>query len=318
MSGPDLSLKLLQALNDRDQKTVSKCAKDKSVKEWIDNRVEVNQIENSNNSFADHIKDITCLCFASDYSDTRTVQQLVEAGADVNATDSPGETPLHCACASKIEVRRKVEYLLSCDASLIGVRNNNNNTPLHRAAANGNDAVISVLIQHGAEVNERGEFDRTALHCACNKGHVACIHELMRHGADVEARDSYNEATPLQLAADFNHPDCIKVLLDKYNSSINTINKFGSTALHRAAIFGNLEVIKLLTLHSQCDVNAKDNAGKTAADFARDEGHKDVVDYLTSQSSVASLTLSLAASNITDDRKVYGKYVHMNICTCIF
>ena len=50
MSGPDLSLKLLQALNDRDQKTVSECAKDKSVKEWIDSRVDFKKIKKINGS----------------------------------------------------------------------------------------------------------------------------------------------------------------------------------------------------------------------------------------------------------------------------
>ena len=134
MSSPDLSLKLLQALNDRDQKTVSECAKDKSVKEWIDNRADVKQIENSNVQFSDHIKDITCLGFASRFSDTRTVQQLVEAGADVTATDSLGNTPLHWAIGSEVKAKQIVEYLLSCDVSLVGARNKYNDTPLHRAA----------------------------------------------------------------------------------------------------------------------------------------------------------------------------------------
>ena len=187
MSGPDLSLKLLQALNDKDQETVSECAKDKSVKEWIDNRVDVEQIDDAVSSLSD-FNDITCLGFASRYSNTRTVQQLVEAGADVTATDSSGRTPLHWTFESDIEVKQKVEYLLSCDASLIRARDEDNNTPLHSAAVNGNDTVISVLIQHGAEVNERGCDGRTALHYACCEGHVFCIHELMRHGADVEAR----------------------------------------------------------------------------------------------------------------------------------
>ena len=313
MSGPDLSLKLLQALNDRDQKTVSECTKDKSVKLWIDNRVDHTQIENAIFSFSDNIKDVTCLGFASRFCNTRTVQQLVEAGADVTATDSSGRTPLHCVGWSKIEVKQKVEYLLSCDASLIRARNNDNNTPLNDAGLSDNDTAISVLIQHGAEVNERGELGRTALHDACNRGRVACIHELMRHGADVEARDSEHEATPLQLAADYNHPECVKVLLDKYSASINATNMFGNTALHRAAFAGNLEVVKLLTSYSQCDVYAKNNAGKTAADTARVYGHNNVVDYLTSQLSVASVTSSLAASNITDDRKGYGKYMHIHV-----
>ena len=133
----------------------------------------------------------------------------------------------------------------------------------------------------------------------------------MRHGADVDARDSEFEATPLELAADFNHPLCVKVLLDKYSASINACNKFGSTALHRAVRKGNLVVVKLLTSYTQCDVNAKNNAGKSAADLARNGGHKDIVDYLTSQSSIASVTSSLAASNITDDRKFYGKYMYI-------
>ena len=314
MSGPDLSLKLLQALNDKDQKTVSECAKAKSVKAWIDRKVDVKQVKKSIFLFADYIKDITCLGFAGRFSNTRTVQQLVEAGADVNATDSSGRTPLHWACLSTIEVKQKVEHLLSCDASLIRARNNDNDTPLHRAALHGNDTAISVLIQHGAEVNERGDVGRTALHLACSEGKVACIHELMRLGADVEARDSEKESTPIHLAASFNHPDCVMVLLDKYSASINAVNKFGNTALHRAALKGNLEVVKLLTSYSQCDVNAKDNDGETATDLARDEHHNDIVDYLTSQSSFASVTSSLAASNITDDMKVYCKYVYKT-CT---
>ena len=310
MSGSDLSPKLLQALNDENKKNIDECIKDKSVKKWIDNRVDHKQIQNARVTFADFVKDTTCLGYASAWNDARTVRQLVQAGADVTATDSQGYTPLHWACGSKTEAKQKVDYLLSCDASVVRARNNDNDTPLNRAAAGGNDTVISVLIQHGAEVNERGGLGRTALHDACNKGHVACIHELMRHGADVEAKDGALEATPLQLAASFNHPACVKVLLDKYSAPINATNKFGNTALPSAAFTGNLEVVKLLTSYSQCDVNIKNNAGKTAADRARDEGHTNVVDYLTSRSSVAGVTSSLAAPNITDDKKVYGIKAH--------
>ena len=247
------------------------------------------------------------------------MQQLVEAGADVTATDSCGETSLHWAVGSKIEVKQKVEYLLSCDASLIRARDSVSHTPLQVAALCGNKTVISVLLQHGAAVKERGEFGRTALHHACINGHVACIHELMRHGAEVEDRDIQSESTPLVIAAHIGQPACIKVLIDEYNASINATNKYDETALHRASSKGNLEVVKLLTSYRQCDVNAKDEDGKTAADSAREEGHNDIVDYLTSQSSIASVTSSLAASNITDDRKVYGKrYVHVCQSTRIF
>ena len=225
----DGALTLLQALNDRDQDIIDQCLKHTSVKKMINNKVKISEVVNRRESFFD-VK-ITCLCYASRCNDARTVRQLVQAGADVTTVDSRGFTPLHWACGSKIEAKQKIEYLLSCDASLIRARDNDDNTPLNLTAIGGNDAVISVLIQHGAEVDERGKLGRTALHGACQKGHVDCIHELMRHGADVEARDSEHATTPLELAADFNHPDCVKVLPDKYNASINATNKFGNTVL---------------------------------------------------------------------------------------
>ena len=295
----DGALTLLQALNDLDQEIIDQCLKHESVKKMIYNNVKISQVVNRRESFFD--VNITCLCYASHCNGARTVRQSVQAGADVTASDSTGYTPLHWGSVSGIEAKQKVEYLLSCDASLIRARTNNNNTPLHRAALNGNDTVISVLIQHCAEVNERGQFGRTALHDACNKGHVACIHELMKHGADVEARDSTaKEATPLQLAAYFNHPDCVKVLLDKYSAAINATDNIGDTALHCAAMMGNLEVVKLLTSYSQCDVNTKNSNGETAADLARACGHNDVVDYLKSVSSVTAVTSSLASQQSVD------------------
>ena len=86
------------------------------------------------------------------------------------------------------------------------------------------------------------------------------------------------------MAAEFNHPACVKVLLDKHNASINAADYFGLTALHKAAAEGNLGVVKLLTSYSECDVNAIDGNGETAADFARDEGYIDIALHLMAQS----------------------------------
>ena len=131
MSGSDFSRELLQALNDENLETVDEYVKDKSVKQWIDNRVDHKQIQNARVTFADFVKDITCLAYASRCNNFHAVRKLVQAGADVTVTDSQGYTPLHWACYGKTEVKQKVEYLLSCDASLIRARDNDNDTPLH-------------------------------------------------------------------------------------------------------------------------------------------------------------------------------------------
>ena len=127
------------------------------------------------------------------------------------------------------------------------------NTPLHVAALNGNTDVINVVIQHAADVNERGHFGRTALHHAYEKGHVACVYELMTHGADVDVRGSELESTPLQLTAHFDHSNCAKVLLQHCGASINATNKRGQTALHCAAVTGHLDVVATVVSFKQCD-----------------------------------------------------------------
>ena len=140
----------------------------------------------------------------------------------------------------------------------------------------------------------------------------------MKDGADVEARGrGSTEETPLNVAAEFQHVDCVEVLLDKYKASINATNKYGHTALHRAASAGSMAVVMLLTSYSQCDVNAMNQAGQTAAILARSVGQNDIADYLTSQSSVASVTSTMAESDITD-KKGYGKFFCKQISTPVF
>ena len=85
---------LLQALNDRNQAAIVERLATVGVKHWINNRALPKKLENPIRQFKD-VESITCLAFASLVNDARTVQQLIEAGADVAVTDSEGFSPLH-------------------------------------------------------------------------------------------------------------------------------------------------------------------------------------------------------------------------------
>ena len=190
---------------------------------------------------------------------------LGKYSASINATNKFGNTALHRAVnKGHLDVVKLLTSYNICD---VNAKDEDNDTPLHCAAIEGNNAMISVLIQHRAEVDERGRLGRTALHKACVKGHVACIDELLRHGADAEAKDSHSESTPLHLAATFNHPDCVKLLLDKYSDAINAAKE-------------HLDVGKPLTSHNRCDVNAKDEDNDTPLHCAALEGNDKVISVL--------------------------------------
>ncbi|KAH9203990.1 ankyrin repeat-containing domain protein, partial [Leptodontidium sp. 2 PMI_412] len=58
-------------------------------------------------------------------------------------------------------------------------------TPLLQAVQNGQRGTIRLLLEHGASVSERDEYQRTALHFALASGHAKATDELLLHGANI-------------------------------------------------------------------------------------------------------------------------------------
>ena len=47
------------------------------------------------------------------------------------------------------------------------------NSPLHLAAKDGHDAIVSMLIAAGADIGDKNEDEETPLHVAAENGHSA-------------------------------------------------------------------------------------------------------------------------------------------------
>jgi ankyrin repeat protein len=83
-------------------------------------------------------------------------------------------------------------------------------TPLIWAAACNRTRTAAWLLDHGADVNQRGTFGGpshgqavTALHLAAQSGHLPIVTLLVDRGADLNARDDLYHATPVEWAAHF-------------------------------------------------------------------------------------------------------------------
>lgn len=105
----------------------------------------------------------------------------------VGAT-SEGETPLHVAAReSSVEVA-KVLLLYGADANIKTSADKGGFSPLHCAAAPGNDesrrAVVRALLEAGAAIDAVSAEGLTPLRLACLNASVGCVEELLRWGAD--------------------------------------------------------------------------------------------------------------------------------------
>ena len=182
---------------------------------------------------------LTPLALAVQYNTNPAVVQVVQvllaAGADVQARNESGSTPLHWTLHNNNPA--VVQVLLAAGAD-VQARDNDGSTPLHWAAEqNDNPAVIKTLIAAGADVQARDEGGRTPLHGRPGTNEKpAVIQALIAAGANLEAGNEDGD-TPLHYAALWRvnkNPAVIQALIAA-GANLEAGNEDGDTPLHGAA-----------------------------------------------------------------------------------
>lgn len=200
--------------------------------------------------------------------DASIIDVLLERGADVSATTTPGRTALHYAANSvHVDV---VSSLLRAGADVL-IADDDGVMPLHLAAHAEPDAVrrgfrlevMEMLIQSGAEVNATDGRGRTPLHHCLNAlGDADAVGLLLRAGADVLLPD-IDGATPLHRAVDnCRHVEAIALIVAA-GAEVNTTDSQGMTALHRAVHGCTRADAIYILLEAGADVHQQDSLGQT-------------------------------------------------------
>ncbi|MCP5146148.1 MAG: ankyrin repeat domain-containing protein [Gammaproteobacteria bacterium] len=150
-------------------------------------------------------------------NDAARVQQLIKAGADVNARGPDGGTALlwaaHFADADLVRALLKAGADPSV-ANLFGA------TPISEAAEVGSAAIIEQLLKAGVDPNSTNPEGQQPLMVVARTGRTDAAEVLLRHGAEVDARESWGGQTALMWAASQGHPAMIELLL-KHHADAN-------------------------------------------------------------------------------------------------
>jgi ankyrin repeat protein len=202
----------------------------------------------------------------------------LDAGADVNAQDGKGETPLYKVVAWNPYPDTVVEFLLDQGADPNIAERHFGWSPLHKAAEKGSLVSVAVLLGRGADLHAKNAYGVTALHrasqFASSAEELETVRLLLDWGAELDARNDFGE-TPLFGSVDSDvdgHATTTALLLER-GADIMARDNEGSTALHRAASSPKAfpEVVELL-LASGADARVENSKGLTPLDMAQRHG----------------------------------------------
>jgi ankyrin repeat protein/WD40 repeat protein len=217
------------------------------------------------------------------------VELLVNQGANPNARDSDGCTPLHIAARAGFDFL--INALLAAGGD-INAKNNKDQTPLHIAVECDQEQFILELLSYTVDLEAIDVDVHTALHIACVGKNPSIMRKLIEAGANLEATDSRG-LTPLLYALskgnsrtgiidgilDFKPNVCavdiegngvfhLKTIgrcgvtdtrFSKFGADINSLNKNGTLPIQLAMIHG-VDMFRQL-LYLGADPDARDARG---------------------------------------------------------
>ncbi|GAB5402771.1 MAG: ankyrin repeat domain-containing protein [Aureliella sp.] len=209
-----------------------------------------------------------------------------------------------------------VKRLLDQDASLVGVRDAKNLTPLHVAASRGQSEVAQLLIDYGADVgggtlgddsddvwtplvfaSYRGHFEvaqvliengacvttegGNPIHFAAQRKHKDICRLLVSHGAIDDLLNTEDEDAVAMFRAAYSYDaDAVEQILSRRPELICFRDRDGRTVLHEACTGGDTKTVRVL-LKNGADATLVDVTGQTPTDRAAAHNQHAVTKLLT-------------------------------------
>ncbi|KAL6915480.1 hypothetical protein FSST1_006975 [Fusarium sambucinum] len=218
----------------------------------------------------------TPLMLAATYGHEATVKLLLDRGANIEAKDNTdSRTPLILAATHGHQAIFKL--LLQRGVNIERRNSEDSYTPLLRAAVNGDDDTVKLLLEGGADIEAKDTNSRTPLLNAVMKRHTTTVKLLLRRGADIEAKDRYRR-TPLLLATSGRDYATIKLLLEE-GADTSCVDTVIGTPLVFAIEKGDIALIKLL-LDKGASVDCENGNSETPLSVAVQTGREGIVQLL--------------------------------------
>jgi ankyrin repeat protein len=247
----------------------------------------------------------TPLHLACCFGDIFSTILLIKYGADVNASDEYGLTPLHHVSGNNQTAMLLQELLKEksqddekiyisyngedCAKELLdnGANVNQKNSmgyvPLHVACTDKISNLVKLFVEYGADVNALNSMNQSPLHICFSLGNVEDADILLENGADLDIVDLFGK-TPLEYVMDRMHLEgetnlTVLEKLVKLRANIVLPDDTESMKLHKVCFEGNTEMVRSL-LDNGADPEGNSFEGIPPIFYACVGNHKETVGIL--------------------------------------
>jgi uncharacterized protein len=173
--------------------------------------------------------------------DAAAIQSLLQRGLDPNLIE-PERGDSGLILALRNNSMKVFSLLLDAHGTDLEIRSRNGDTALMIACYMANKPAVEALLAKGAQVNKTGW---TPLHYAAASGNNEIVQLLLDKSAYIDA-ESPNKTTPIMMAARGGHIMTVKLLLDE-GADATLKNERGMTAIDFARAHNQKDIVEGLT-----------------------------------------------------------------------
>lgn len=219
-----------------------------------------------------------------------------------NVSVNPGSYPPLFQAVQRGDVAEANRLLRS--GELLNQKTVGNQTPLHIAAAEGQDEMVAWLLAHEADPLAQDEHGKTPINFATSQGHrttASIISDFMQllRSEDNELKVGNKQTLRGLLAKDvrgytllhlFAQTGATSEVIDEIalGADVNSQTANNITPLHKAIISGNVEICRIL-IKAGADVNARDVYNNTPLYYAVLYNNKDLTILLLDSGADATI-----------------------------
>ncbi|CRK98524.1 CLUMA_CG011877, isoform A [Clunio marinus] len=199
---------------------------------------------------------------AVQYGAIKRVQDLVDAGYDVNQPDNDTVSLLHWAAINnRVEI---IKYLLEKNATVDVIGGDLNATPLHWASRQGHLASIVLLIKAGADPEIMDAEGCNCMHLASQFGHTAVVAYYIANNISPDSFDTGGMTALMWSSWKIMSLDPVRLLLTLgANPNLQDLTH-GNTAMHWAIMARNPRAIYTLIFKGKANLDISNQRGDTA------------------------------------------------------